>query len=519
MPFLSKDNQQLLFRLITVLLACLAIIQFFFIILKLSIPLFPDVLTYQSVFYNLLEFEDSLILSISKITPFLAFSYFFSWTILPITIFTKWIIKRKKNLGDLKSEGERLHDSIFSFFNSRLDRVFTSLSFGGRIPLIIIGIVIVIVIIFAIYPYSPRLNPFGESIGVDIPFYEWRLIRLDASNNLDVFISKLFFFRDKSLSILLLFSLWKITWFSPQQIASFSPIILGLALIGVTYFFSRKAGLNLFYTSLILLFTATSFHVTSGIFGGFIANWFYIIFLYSFWGFIFLSLKLNSWRFLFLAIVMNSFMLFSHASSWGMNAGILGVLFLLMFFKWLTKKEGKIRPIMLSTVLIIGFGLNFLRNYIFTIGPSSVEVVGVASERIMLTNLFNFWETFNISIETVLGITLSNPLIFFLATIGGLFLVFNNKLISRFLTVCTFASSIPLILGDQIIQTRIIYNLPIHITAAFGLFIILNSSKKLNENKVKIFYKLLILVVILFNINYVFRCLLYFLKIGFFPFR
>jgi hypothetical protein len=519
MPILSKDNRKLFFYLISIFLACLIIIQSFFIILKLSIPLFPETITYQSVSYYLLEFEDSFLLSFSEITPFFAFLYFFSWTILPVTFFIKWIKARKEKFKDLKEKKDGLFDSTLNFLKYGLDKIFISSNGGRKIPLIIIGISILLVIIFTIYPYLPRLNPFGKSIGVDTPFYEWMLNTLNFSNNFDVFIHNLFIFRDRSLSLLLLFSLWKISWFSSQQIVSLSTIILGLALIGSTYFFSRKAGLNLLYTSLFVLFTTTSFHVITGIFGGFLANWFYLILFYGFWGFIFLSLKLSSWRFLLIGIVLNSFMLFSHAPSWGMNAGILGVLALIMFIKGVTKKEEKIRSIMLFSVLIIGFLINFLRNFVFTVGPSSVEVISVASERVIFTNLVNFWDTFNNSLLSAFGITFSNPAVFFLATVGGLFLVFNKRLISRFLTACIFASSIPLIFGDVILQTRIIYNLPVHIAAGFGLLIIFEISKKLFKNKAKTINKLVLLFVVLFNINFVFRCILYFLQINFFPFR
>jgi len=214
-------------------------------------------------------------------------------------------------------------------------------------------------------------------------------------------------------------------------------------------------------------------------------------------------------------------LLFSHANTWDMSMGILSVFFLVLFLEWLVKHDNSFRPLMLLVILIVGVSLNILRNLALGIGLGTVEAAGVGESGVSLVNIKNLWQTLILSLGSQMGISFMNPILLFLAGLGGLAVALDNRLASRFLMVCLIVSSIPFIFGDQVVQTRILYDLPVHVFSIFGLVVLLSFVERLvKDEKVKERISFLLVVLVIFvNFNYALRCSFYLTQVDFFPVR
>lgn len=471
-------------------------------------------------FLSLLNIDSQMFFSWDVTAAFFVVLWIFSWIIWPISRLPLHTHNIQKNCGT--PEKKAFSNQLAEVFHSALDKAFLTAGRRRSNSTIVMAASIALVILVTAYPYMPNLNPSGRFVGVDIPHYERQLIELDSLPNFQSILFKAFFqSRDRPLSLLLLFGGWKLTWLSARQAVQFSPILLGLFLVLSTYFFTRQAGFNEFYASLSALLTATSYHITVGMYGGLIANWISLIFLYSFLGFIFACLRKGSWRLCAIALFFQSLLLFSHANTWNMAVGILTLFFVVLLLEWLVKRENSFRPLMLLVVLIVGFSLNFLRNSVLGVALGTFEAAGVAESGISLLNIANLWQNLCFTLNVEMGISFMNPPLLFLACLGGLAVALNNKLASRFFTVSLATSSIPFVFGDKIVQTRILYNLPVHIYAIFGLLVLLNFVEKLvKDDKAKQrITVMLILLVILTNLNYALHCSFHLTQLNFFPLR
>lgn len=400
---------------------------------------------------------------------------------------------------------------------SGLDRAFRPARRGSSY-LLLVAVSLVLVTLVAVYPYFPSLNPSGKFVGVDTPFYERQLMELDSVGNFKGVIGMVFRSPDRPLSLLLLFSGWKLTGVSVMDAIILSEVVLGLFLVLATYFFARLAGFNFFYASLAMLFAVASPHLTVGMYGGLFANMIGLVFWYVFWALVFACLKTCSWRLCLMAVVFQSLLLFSHANTWDMSMGILGLFFIVLFLEWLIKRKKCSRPLMLFALLVAGVSLNVVRNSVLNIGIGTVEAVGVAQSGVSLINLLSIWQTLGVSLGSFMGIAFVNPVLLFFAGVGGIAVALDSRLVSRFLTTSLVAASVPFILGDYIVQTRIMYDLPVHIFAFLGLLVSLGFVERLfkGEEAKRISF-LLVLLIILVELNYAFRCSFYLTTVNFFP--
>ena len=173
---------------------------------------------------------------------------------------------------------------------------------------------------------------------------------------------------------------------------------------------------------------------------------------------------------------------------------------------------------MLLAVLCFGALLNLARNAFLNVGLGKVEAVGVAQTSVSLGNLLNFWGILNESILSFKGISFINPLLELLAFIGNLAVFLNRSKKSEIFKALIIGSSPLFLLGDRVLQTRIMYNLPIQIFALIGLYTISSAlESRFEEAEAEKLKKLLTIYVILVNVNYALRCSFHLTTINFFP--
>lgn len=521
---------------------------------RLVIPFFPFALndSGKNVVFSLLNSENWLLFWPAAIVSVLALIWMFSWVIWPFSValrpFTNSLFPRvifvlnqicrrvrllqvvfkpmhiwlMRIMGRPRSNRVILVKKFVKIGRSGFDKAFQRPNHGSRF-LLFLTVSCILVGLVTAYPYFPDLNPFGKFVATDVAhYYEPKLIELDSLGNMNGVISGVFQSStgDRPLSLLMLFFGWKITGVSVGQALVLSEVMIGLLLVLATYFFVRFAGFNRFYASLATLFVAVSPHVTVGLYGGLLANMIGLVFFYLFWGLVLACLKTRSWRLCFLAALFQSLLLFSHANTWDMSIGILAFLFLILLLEWLINRKSYIGPLMLLVISVFGVSMNFARNWALNMRIGTVEAVGVARSGVSSANLLGLWQTLGVSLGSYMGIAFMNPVLFFFAAVGGLFVAFDGRLLSRFLTACLAATSLPFILGDKVVQTRIMYDLPIPVFAFLGLLVSLGFVEKLfKSDESRRIRFLLILLIVLVEVNYAIYCSFYLTQLNLFPAR
>ena len=478
----------------------------------LTVPLFPSLNVHEeSLVSAILNSEAWLFYSTSMLAPVFVVLMMFSWTPRSL-LWLRRLMPRPRQKGNQLTltvgTGRLTANSVFAHVNSVLDMAFKPDDAHSKRYWPILALSVVIAFSIAVYPSLPGVNPSGKIIGADTSVYAAWLTDMDGHGSLlSVYQYVFFSFSDRSLSLFLMYLGWKASTISALQATLLLPMLLAPLLVLATFFFMRGAGFNFRAASLASLFTAFSFHITAGMFGGFLSNWIGLIFLYLSLGCFFQSLKKRSWNLLGAAAALQVALMLSHVYTWLMLVGALMLFLAIICVSWLKKRGDASEVKMAFAALTANILAYAVRNLASGAALTPSDVAAVSQETMSLSFLQSFWWILNRSITEYLGISLLNPLLFFLAFTGAFALALNGRTVNRFLAAFLAASLVPFIFGDWVMQTRILYNLPIQISSLLGCFMIL----KLVQNpfsglKAKKLDSLLLAFIILTNLNFAFRC-------------
>jgi hypothetical protein len=485
------------------------------LVFRVLLPFFPSLYGDSGKLSGaLLDAESGLFFSSAALAPLFVAGLMFSWVLLACI----WLGEAFFSIGKkgarfaIRIGGEKVAvEKLLSSLESMFEQPFHRVTGQPKRWLWVLALSVTLASLIAIYPYLPSLNSNGRPVGADIPAYVKWLKEIDGNGTgtlWDAFSRASLLERDRPLSLFLMYLGLKTFGISNWQTIQFLPVLLSPLLVLSTFFFMREAGFSSWTASMAGLFTAFSFHITMGIYGGFLSNWVGLICFYSSLGFLFWSMKKGSWRALAPAIVLQIALLLSHTFTWWMNIGILAVFLLMSLVNWL-RIRGQTQDVKMVFAVLAANGLAYLtRNLIAGINPATLEVVQLSQQNFSLLSINYFWETLNRSLWSTMGITLMNPLLLFLAFTGSMLAALEHKLLSRYLVACVAAVAIPFVFGNSIsVQTRILYNLPIHIFSLLGLGLFLKLLEKFFNNRdASRLEGLLQLLIVMINLNYAFRC-------------
>lgn len=445
---------------------------------------------------SMAQLESQIFYAIAPLTPALFTLFMFCWIAKPFLKILK-----------VKTFQVRIGDKKFSLALPRPTP--QQWSPKQRTATLILAFSMAAATLLTLYPYSPALNPDCHHVGVDIHYYagDWLPNMANQTSILQTINYAFSRISDRPLGLLLMYAVYKTTGFSTWNVAMFLPAILAPLTVLATYYFSREARLNQAVTCLAAVFTIFSYHLTTGIFAGFLSNWMAIIGVYIFSGLLMHSVRLKSGLHGFLAASTMVLVLFTHAETWGMLMGVMAVFALLQLFSDIRAKRAfpSWNMKLLTIILAVNASATVLRNYFLSFG-GTVEVLQVAQSGLSLQNIAAYWSTVTYTFNSYMFGTFLNLLIILLSLIGALAILTKSGETREYLISWLLASTIPFILGTIVIQARILYNLPISVFAAQGLYTILSLNS--NETKKnKRFYALAITITILFNLNYALRIL------------
>lgn len=373
----------------------------------------------------------------------------------------------------------------------------------SRIRKAILGLAIFLPFGFLLYAYSPGVNPDLQNLGVDIDHYLNWISQVNSGSSFSDVLHNAFVRvtdGDRPLSYFIILGIWKVSGLELVTVLRFMPLVLSPALLASVYYFLRQSTANKDLVVLSLFFTAVSYHIIIGIYAGFYANWLALCLTYVAGGLLFKLWKNPRSRTALIFICIASVAtLFLHVYTWTyMMFLITGFL----LFNVISDKSNIDRKKVALILFIVALNVSIDAARIYGLGAKGgfERDLEVANESAGLDQFVLRHSNLRYTFAVYVGGLLNNPLILGLALI---FVIMGRRLVSdilwRYLLIALTISIIPILFGDEIIKTRIIYNIPIQVAAALGALIVMSL---LQDKRYKILF---VTAIILFMINYGFR--------------
>jgi hypothetical protein len=331
-------------------------------------------------------------------------------------------------------------------------------------------------IVVALLPHLAVTNPYHERLGVDTSGYvQWLSVMQNQTSNWIPIAFKDLSSGDRPLTLIILYLIKVITKAQPFQVVEYFPVFLTPLLVVVTTFLTRQITGNDRITAIAAFLTAISFQTLAGIYSGFYANWLALIFGYLAFAFLIKFLKRPSRLTAASIAVSMSALVLAHVYTWTIIISVaFALLLILLVLDYFPRKRILLIYLVLSSSIAVdilksswtGSSMGFEADA--SLGRKGLGI-GQFSERL---------KTLSDTVQIYYGGIYAN-----IAILGLVFywLIRCNQrdLASIFLLIFTSSASVPLFIGDWVLQSRVIYEIPFQIPAAIGLFFIWKDNQKL----------------------------------------
>jgi len=369
---------------------------------------------------------------------------------------------------------------------------------------------LLLVVIFAILPTTALIffaYSFPESsikpfLGTDIPKYEnW----LEQLKNSESFWSGLFVEvtnGTRPLSLFVMFSLSEISDQNNLVILEYLPLLLAPALVLSVYFLVRTMYPGeLMIAVVAAIMTAVSHQIVAGFYGALYANWFGLIMIFLSCLFLLKSLRAKHPSFLNISLygILGTLALFFHSFTWSFF-----IVAIVLFLIWtgISKKNSSqsLKVLgLLSIVTITMISIDFSHSYYIGTNDSFTNDLINPATSFGLNEFANLQQNLFTAFTIYLGGFLTNSAVLLLVFLWAISAKYCHDS-DRFLLCILFVSLIPILMSDFVVQSRIIYNLPLQIPASIIMVKFLKSSKF-------VFGIPLFFVILLMQFNYALRAM------------
>lgn len=386
-------------------------------------------------------------------------------------------------------------DRIAQPFSVMVKRVHLSSASLGNLrilshPRLLLIIAMVAAGLLGYIPYRPDLNPNGNLVGVDTPVYVYWTKEMLSRPPLQA-VSFAFGGADQGFRPLLLIIFYSIAsaGVSPEQIAKFSPVVLGPLLSLSSYVFVKSGSGDMRMAAVAALAASFSFNITVGIWAGYLANWLAIVISYFFLAG-FLVFARSKRKAAFVVVTLLSLAMFlTHPWTWAVIlAGTLVFAF---------TRERRRREFLTGSVfawISVGIVVDILKSQA-TGGTTLAADLGTKAPVFGVPELLMFWPNLWGALTVFYNGLLGNAFLLGLSALPFLGIRFREDL-EGLLTCWVASASIPFALLNSFHQTRLIYDLPVPALAMMSLLILMSKSGG------SLRATLIFLVLLLFTANY-----------------
>lgn len=360
---------------------------------------------------------------------------------------------------------------------------------------LILIVSMIVAVVVAYTPYRLDLNPKQNPVGIDTSHY---------INSIDQMLREPFataagyalgvaWGGSRPFFLLAVYFAARLGWVNADVAVKFLPLVLAPLLVLASYLLVNLGTRLRYAAAMTALLSAFSPVVTVGIWAGYFANWLAIIETFAFLGLLLLHLRSPSRSRLALMIILSLTILFTHPWTW-LTAVVAAFIFLFSL-----RSEIPSRLLWQVGGYILGADLlaEFLKSVLIAgSGAAAAGEVLAGGPGNPLSNISNFLPNVVYAILGTYQGLLANSMIIALALVAVITFRCGDRF-ERLVLIWVTLTSLAFPLYGDLLQSRLIYNLPIAILAAFGLLRGFSNAPLSEFNK-----QMIIVLVVLFNANY-----------------
>ena len=339
-------------------------------------------------------------------------------------------------------------------------------------PRVILTIAIVVSAFFAIYPFMPTFNPEFFWVSTDDHNYQLFIAQVQNHDNIIDQVRQAFLGTssgDRPLTLLLMHWFHGMLGGDIMWSVRLFVLFLGPLLVFSTYYLVKTGTGNRQMAAYCGVIAAISQQLVVGMYGGFFANWtglaaiyFCFAFLIRIWdkpsginylglfGFSILSFLFHIYAGAYLILVIGIFLIIS-----------------LMVYRLRNVK----RVFLIGTIFMFYIGLIIIR--IILGGDISASLFEREDVGISIYYVTAVWQSLTNSLHYYLGGTLGNAALFGLALVWVAYAKYD-KTFDRVILAALFVGALPILFGNPVMQSRILYDIPIHIAAGIAVWNLVN---------------------------------------------
>jgi len=339
----------------------------------------------------------------------------------------------------------------------------------SRTKIICLLLIMLLSVVLVLIPHQPIININKQQIGVDTHYYINWVGALIHSSNPQEFLYQAFVAQnggDRPITLIFLFTLSQVVPTNLVNTIEYAPLILGPALIFITYLLTRELTSNEITSLFAAFLTSVSFQTLIGIYAGFYSNWFALIIGYLSFVFLIKFLRKSSKLTLLIYSASIMLLLFAHVYTWSVFL-IASVIFLavLLRLKYYSRKNITLLLLVLLTSVVLDIAK------IALIGASSgvmQDIIIVHGGGIGLEQFALRWSNLIEIIQNWYGALFANSIILIL----GLYWMWLSNFraqVNIFIMIFLSIGFSAVFLGNPGIQGRLLYDIPFQIPAALSL--------------------------------------------------
>ncbi|HYL67328.1 MAG TPA: hypothetical protein VEU72_09310 [Nitrosopumilaceae archaeon] len=359
--------------------------------------------------------------------------------------------------------------SLIKMFKTDENSFFSDSNKKSRNKIPYLLLIILFSVALSLVPHYPAINNNNQQVGADSAYYVIFLRNLMDSKDPSGFIHQAFVGisgGDRPITLIFLYGLAKMIPGDLSVTVDHLPMILVPMLVLSIFLLTRELTSNDNMSLFAAFLTAVSAQTLIGIYAGYYANLFALVIGYL--SFVFLirflkkSGKLNLVAYISLMIAL----VFSHIHTWTVLTAVMSV-FLILMYK--LHHYDKKRVALVFLVVLLTVAIDVSRTVITNVHGAISQDVTLASQGAGIPQLILSWSTLNDTMQNFAGGQFGN---FIILILGLYWLVRSNLreppniLLALFLAI----GILPLLFGNDLIQSRVFYDIPFQIPAAIALF-------------------------------------------------
>jgi len=338
---------------------------------------------------------------------------------------------------------------------------------SGRSGLFLVVLVLLSVFV-AYYPYLPSINPEGTAVGVDYRHYvnAASLVEVNLSQALSVMGGA------RPMIFLLISGFQRVLGSDVSVAVKFLPVLLNPLLVLSVFFVALEVFLDDGVALWAAFFTLFGIQVTVGMYSYFLTNMFGLSLILFSLGFLFRAHRCDCRLSLFFSCLLGGLLVFTHPWSFDQYfaAAVLAAGFVLFDVGW----ERFFSDSWMVVVYLVSLGFSEVLKMVVVPGGGRVSAVSTAIGGI--SGLSSFWSDSIFSFRLLYGGTISCVVLLGLSVVG-VYLMRGGGFPDRFFMVLPAVSSLLFFIGDEVIKTRLLFNVPLGLYAALGFRLFLREER------------------------------------------